>query len=143
MPVGDKIRKYRLEQGYTQKELAIKAGLSESAVRNYELGNRTASQNQLEKIANALKISPFALSDPNFDTYISVMHSLFALEDKYGLHAYRDESGILQLMFKDKGHNSLNMMNHIGEWADMYKKYRSEEITEEEYLTWRSKYPNR
>ena len=37
MTVGDKIRKYRLEQGYTQKELAIKAGLSESAVRNYEL----------------------------------------------------------------------------------------------------------
>lgn len=55
MTVGDKIRKYRLEQGYTQKELAIKAGLSESAVRNYELGNRTASQDQLEKIANALK----------------------------------------------------------------------------------------
>lgn len=79
MTVGDKIRKYRLEQGYTQKELAIKAGLSESAVRNYELGNRTASQDQLEKIANALKISPFALADPNFDTYISVMHSLFAL----------------------------------------------------------------
>ena len=51
MTVGDKIRKYRLEQGYTQKELAIKAGLSESAVRNYELGNRTASQDQLEKIA--------------------------------------------------------------------------------------------
>ena len=93
MTVGDKIRKYRLEQGYTQKELAIKAGLSESAVRNYELGNRTASQDQLEKIASALKISPFALADPNFDTYISVMHSLFALEDQYGLHAYRDESG--------------------------------------------------
>ena len=35
MTVGDKIRKYRLEQGYTQKELAIKAGLSESAIRNY------------------------------------------------------------------------------------------------------------
>ena len=73
MTVGDKIRKYRLEQGYTQKELAIKAGLSESAVRNYELGNRTASQDQLEKIANALKISPFALANPNFDT-LSLIH---------------------------------------------------------------------
>ena len=128
MTVGDKIRKYRLEQGYTQKELAIKAGLSESAVRNYELGNRTASQDQLEKIANALKISPFALADPNFDTYISVMHSLFALEDQYGLHAYRDESGVPQLMFKDKGHDSLNMIDQVGEWADMYQKYRNEEI---------------
>ena len=40
MTVGDKIRKYRLEQGYTQKELAIKAGLSESAIRNYELKHK-------------------------------------------------------------------------------------------------------
>ena len=58
MTVGDKIRKYRLEQGYTQKELAIKAGLSESAVRNYELGNRTASQDQLEKNCQCIKNQP-------------------------------------------------------------------------------------
>lgn len=49
------------------------------------------------------------MSDPNFDTYVSVMHALFALEDQYGLHAYRDESGVPQLMFKDKGHDSLNI----------------------------------
>ena len=54
------------------------------------------------------------MSDPNFDTYVSVMHALFALEDQYGLHAYRDESGVPQLMFKDKGHDSLNMLDHIG-----------------------------
>ena len=45
-------------------------------------------------------------------------------------------------MFKDKGHDSLNMLDQVGEWADMYQKYRNEEITEEEYLAWRSKYPN-
>ena len=44
------------------------------------------------------------------------MHALFALEDQYGLHAYRDESGVPQLMFKDKGHDSLNMLDHIGTW---------------------------
>ena len=56
------------------------------------------------------------MSDPNFDTYVSVMHALFALEDQYGLHAYRDESGVPQLMFKDKGHDSLNMLDNIGAW---------------------------
>lgn len=49
--------------------------------------------------------------------------SPFALEYQYGLHAYRDESGVPQLMFKDKGHNSLNMLDQIGEWADIYQKY--------------------
>ena len=116
-------------------------GLSESAIRNYELGNRFPSSEQLEKIANSLKISPYAMSDPNFDTYVSVMHALFALEDQYGLHAYRDESGVPQLMFKDKGHDSLNMLDHIGTWADMYQKFRNEEITEKEYLDWKSQFP--
>lgn len=84
MTVGEKIRKFRIDQGYTQKELAIMSGLSESAIRNYELGNRFPSSKQLEKIANSLKISPYAMSDPNFDTYVSIMHALFALEDQYG-----------------------------------------------------------
>ena len=65
MTVGEKIRKFRIDQGYTQKELAIMSGLSESAIRNYELGNRFPSSEQLEKIANSLKISPYAMSDPN------------------------------------------------------------------------------
>lgn len=45
MTVGEKIRKFRIDQGYTQKELAIMSGLSESAIRNYELGNRFHHQN--------------------------------------------------------------------------------------------------
>ena len=69
------------------------------------------------------------------------MHALFALEDQYGLHAYRDESGVPQLMFKDKRHDSLNMLDHIGAWANMYQKFRNEEITEKEYLDWKAKYP--
>ncbi len=35
MTVGEKIRKFRIDQGYTQKELAIMSGLSESAIRNF------------------------------------------------------------------------------------------------------------
>ena len=52
MTVGEKIRKFRIDQGYTQKELAIMSGLSESAIRNYELGNRFPSSEQLEKRIN-------------------------------------------------------------------------------------------
>ena len=44
MTVGEKIRKFRIDQGYTQKELAIMSGLSESAIRNYELGNLFISE---------------------------------------------------------------------------------------------------
>ena len=42
---------------------------------------------------------------------------------------------------KDKGHDSLNMLDHIGAWADMYQKFRNEEIPEKEYLDWKSQFP--
>ena len=66
---------------------------------------------------------------------IGVIHSLFALDNQNGLHAYQDESSIPQLMFKDKGNDSLNIMENVGKWADMYPKYRNEEITETNILT--------
>ena len=139
--VGKKIRAYREFRGFSQIQLAELSGINVGTIRKYELGIRNPKPEQLEKIANSLKISPYAMSDPNFDTYVSVMHALFALEDQYGLHAYRDESGVPQLMFKDKGHDSLNMLDNIGAWADMYQKFRNEEITEKEYLDWKAKYP--
>ena len=79
-----------------------------------------------------------AVSYTHLDVY---KRQLFALEDQYGLHAYQDESGVPQLMFKDKGHDSLNMLDNIGAWADMYQKFRNEEITEKDYLDWKSQFP--
>ena len=32
-------------------------------------------------------------------------------------------------------------LDHIGTWADMYQKFRNEEITEKEYLDWKSQFP--
>ena len=43
MEVGKKIKRFRTAFGLSQKELAQKSGLSEPAIRNYELGNRTPS----------------------------------------------------------------------------------------------------
>lgn len=83
MKIGEKIRKYRTEQGLSQKQLAAMAGLSEPAIRNYELGNRTPSEKHLSNIAKALNISTFAISDLDLESCLGVMHSLFALEDGY------------------------------------------------------------
>lgn len=37
-------------------------------------------------------------------------------------------------MFNDKGHDSLNILGQVDEWADMYQKYRNEGIPKDEYL---------
>ncbi|MDF9824497.1 transcriptional regulator with XRE-family HTH domain [Breznakia sp. PF5-3] len=77
MTIGTKIRNQRMKNKLSQKDLALKVGISEPSIRNYELGNRIPSRDILEKIADALNISVFALSDPSYDNNYSIIHSLF------------------------------------------------------------------
>ena len=60
MTIGEKIKKFRTAQKLSQKQLAAMAGMSEPALRNYELGNRHPSEEQVHKIADALGLSFFA-----------------------------------------------------------------------------------
>lgn len=41
MTTNERIRKYRLERGYTQQQLGEKSGIAESTIRRYEIGNLT------------------------------------------------------------------------------------------------------
>ena len=56
MNEGLRIKKYRLEKGLTQKELAERCGLFDSAIRRYESGRQNPKKETLEKIATALEI---------------------------------------------------------------------------------------
>ena len=57
MTIGDNIKKYRIERGYTQKQLGEKCGMSEAMIRQYELGLRKPKLENRKKIADALNIS--------------------------------------------------------------------------------------
>lgn len=57
MSVGDNIKKYRKNIGITQKELAEKSKLSESAIKYYESNRRNPKLETLEKIGDVLGVS--------------------------------------------------------------------------------------
>lgn len=61
MTIGERIKKIRLEKGMTQKELAEKCGLFDSAIRRYESGRQNPKIGTVEKIANALGVNPMLL----------------------------------------------------------------------------------
>ena len=54
--IGEKIKKYRKEIGYTQKQLAEKCGLSEISIKKYETGNVTPSYESLNKVCSILNV---------------------------------------------------------------------------------------
>ena len=131
MTVGEKIKKFRTEKKLSQKQLAMMVGISEPAIRNYELGNRQPSVKQLEYIAGALGISPFALSDPDLDSYIGFMHALFAAEDMYGLQIGEIE-GVLCLLLDKNDSAYRSLYDRFLDWKKEAAKLKLGEITKEE-----------
>lgn len=136
MKIGEKIRKFRTEKGLSQKELAKMAGLSEPAIRNYELGNRTPSDKQIDAIAGALDISPFAISDPDIESYIGVMHTLFALEEEYGATLVC-EPGATYITFPAGS----DLRSRLTDWGEVFSKSKDGSMTKEEYEEWKNTYP--
>lgn len=68
MKFGEKLRKYRLEKGMTQSELAKQAGINVNTISNYESG-RTYPQNRevYSILANILGVNPDHLHNENDD----------------------------------------------------------------------------
>ena len=140
MEVGKKIKRFRTAFSLSQKELAQRAGMSEPAIRNYELGNRTPSEKQLRKIADALGISIFAISDPNLESYEGVLHALFYLEDEYGI-VPKETDGQVHLSVENKNAATRAVSKMLSSWSSESEKLKSGEITKEEYDMWRYSYP--
>ena len=89
MAIGERIRFFRNLRGMTQKYLGMLVGFPErsSDVRmaQYEAGARTPKADLTAALAKELDVSPQALNVPDIDSYIGLMHTLFTLEDVYGL----------------------------------------------------------
>lgn len=142
MTIGEKIKKFRLIRNLSQKQVALRAGMSEPAIRNYELGNRTPSDTQIEKIALALDISPFAIANPNLDTEIGIMHAFFYLEEKYGLIPEMID-GNIYLKFEDFFSTNNRDLQF---WYEEYRKLQETAPGEYEqarthYEEWKCSYP--
>ena len=69
----------------TQKQLAEACGITEPAIRNYELDNRIPSYDTLDDIADALHVNYYTLAAPILAALAGVMHCFFRMEYVHGL----------------------------------------------------------
>jgi transcriptional regulator with XRE-family HTH domain len=53
---GKKVKALRIEKGWSQEKLALKADLDRTYIPSVEIGERNVSITVIEKIATALKI---------------------------------------------------------------------------------------
>lgn len=145
MAIGERIRFIRNLRGITQKNLGMAVGFDEKTadirIAQYESGTRTPKENLTNAIADTLKVSPQALDVPNIESYVGLMHTLFTLEDLYGLRINSIDGELCLTLDKFKGNTYLSMFEMFSSWQQEAEKLKTEEITKEDYDNWRYNYP--
>lgn len=144
MAIGQRIKLFRNLRKFTQKELGLMLGFPKNAadvrVAQYESETRIPKDDVINAFAHYLKVSPKALNVPEIDTYVGLMHTLFALEDTYGLKINKiDDRLCITLDNHNKSFTTL--FDNFNLWQNEYQKLLDGEITEEEYNEWRYNYP--
>lgn len=145
MAIGERIRFFRNLCGMTQKYLGQVVGFPEKTadirMAQYESGSRTPKADLTNKLAEVFDISPQALSVPDIDSYIGLMHTLFTLEDRYGLTIVKTENGASMYADPRKGTDAVELSEMLNAWAEQTEKYRKGDISREDYDKWRYNYP--
>lgn len=145
MAIGERIRFFRNLRGMTQKYLGQAVGFPEKTadirMAQYESGSRTPKAELTENLAGALGVSPLALSVPDIDSYLGLMHTLFALEDIYGIKIDKLDDEVCIRLDKNRGTSYISLLERFTAWQKEAEKYRNGEISKEEYDHWRYTYP--
>ena len=145
MAIGERIHFFRILRGMTQKYLGTIVGFPERSadvrLAQYETGTRKPKAELTAALAQALDVSPHALDVPDIDSYLGLMHTLFTLEDRYGLTVETGENGVSLRVDPRKGKDAAELSEMLVAWTQQAEKYRSGEINREDYDKWRYNYP--
>ena len=145
MAIGERIHFFRNMRGMTQKYLGQLLGFPEKSadvrLAQYETGARTPKADLTASLANALDVSPQALAVPDIDSYIGLMHTLFTLEDRYGLKIDEADGEVCLKIDVSKGKDAARLHKMLCSWRQATAMLKAGEITQEEYDRWRYRYP--
>ena len=145
MAIGKRIKYFRKRNKLTAKALGMFLGFKESnaevRMSHYETGLREPRRKVIRRMAEALGIVPEALTVPDIDTPIGIMHTLFALEDMYGLtiHTSYGRPCLCVLFPTETG--EVNLQKYLEEWCSVKMDLLHGKITKTQYDDWRYNYP--
>ena len=137
--LGERIRFYRQQAGLTQKELANLCGVSESAIRNYELGNRVPDFLTLHEIAGKLRVNYAAISGEKVTELEGTTevdgHIHFVFRDSIVVGDFTPD---IDAITRSPG--ALLQYRILG-FMKACAQHSAGEMTDEEYALWKSKFP--
>jgi len=144
MKIGGIIKRMRELRGMTQQDLGELVGFparnAATRIAQYETNYRIPKKDMAEKIAKELGISPFALTEPDFESYYSLFQALISLEDIYDVKPSIAD-GQPTLAFGTKPREQKDINDFILRWQEVKQSYEKGVTTKDEYDEWRYSYP--
>ena len=92
-------------------------------------------------LANALGVSPLALSVPDIDSYLGLMHTLFTLEDRYSLTIDELDGEVCLRVNVRHSKDAARLHEMLCAWRQAAAVLKAGEISQEDYDRWRYRYP--
>ncbi len=145
MAIGERIHYFRNKLGMTQRFLGEKLGFASKTadvrMAQYESEVRVPKDNLINILAETFDVSPTALKVPDIDSYVGVMHTLFVLEDRYGLQIVTEDGINPCIMVKATNPDGRQMFDLLRDWLEKSEELKAGTITREEYDHWRYNFP--
>lgn len=145
MAFGERIRTFRKAIGMTQKELGRRLGFSERTavirVGQYENEKRTPKKDMIDYLAYIFDVAPEAITVPNIDNYYGLMHTLFTLEDCYGLTIAEIDGQVCLTMNRNHPNYDAHLDGRLYDWIDVKRRLNNGSMLLSEYDHWRHSYP--
>ena len=145
MAISERIHFFRTMRGMTQKYLGMALGFPEKSadvrLAQYENGSRTPKADVIAALAQVLDVSSKALAVPDIDSDIGLMHTLFTLEDRYGLQIDEADGEVCLKVDVRKNKDAAELHKMLCSWRQAAAMLKAGEITQEEYDRWRYRYP--
>ena len=145
MAIGERIHFFRTMRGMTQKYLGMALGFPEKSadvrLAQYENGSRTPKADVTAALAEVLDVSPKALDIPDIDSFTGLMHTLFTLEDRYGLKINEMDGEVCLKVDVRKNKDAARLHEMLCSWQQTAAMLEAGEISKEDYDKWRYYYP--
>ena len=141
MAINERIRFFRNLKGITQKQLGIVAGFPENTadvrMAQYEAGTRTPKSDLVKTLSDVLGVSTMALTVPNIESAEGLMHTLFVLEDLYGLKVSEFDGDVCLRVDPTKSKDAEKLYAMLCDWQNLSLAKERREISQDEYDKWR------
>ena len=110
-------------------------------ISQYEKDAKMPKEELIHSMADILGISPMALKLPNIDSYDALMHTLFALEDIYGLTVSEEDGKVSLYLNPEVSKPGGTLSAYFLSWAKQKDKLVNGEISLDQYDDWRYNFP--